>query len=311
MTLTLVAVYAPLAFTPGRTGRLFIEFALALAGAVVVSGFIALTLSPMMCSLLLKHNPNPSWFDRHMERWLNGPDRGLPAPADLAVTTRYDRSRRRWRWSCADDGCAGSCSGDGALVGIAIVLPGMKRELAPLEDRGQVLAVVNRPDGATLDYTNRYVGAIERMGKVTRSSTASSSPPAIRRCPRPTCSSAPSTGGPAQPLRWRSRARCSPRWPDCRGDGFPDHAAFAGAGFHGAARSISSSSPPTVTRIWRRRCASSGRAGQEPGHRQVDTDLRLNKPEIKIDVDRERRPIWASASTSWRAPSKPCWAGAS
>ena len=48
MTLTLVAVYAPLAFTPGRTGRLFIEFALALAGAVAVSGFIALTLSPMM-----------------------------------------------------------------------------------------------------------------------------------------------------------------------------------------------------------------------------------------------------------------------
>jgi len=55
MTLTLAAVYAPLAFATGRTGRLFIEFALALAGAVVVSGFVALTLSPMMCSLLLKH----------------------------------------------------------------------------------------------------------------------------------------------------------------------------------------------------------------------------------------------------------------
>jgi multidrug efflux pump len=70
MTLTLAAVYAPLAFTPGRTGRLFIEFALTLAGAVVVSGFVALTLSPMMCSLLLRHNPKPNWFDRHMERWL-------------------------------------------------------------------------------------------------------------------------------------------------------------------------------------------------------------------------------------------------
>ncbi|MDQ3270645.1 MAG: efflux RND transporter permease subunit, partial [Pseudomonadota bacterium] len=59
MTATLVAVYAPLAFTPGRTGRLFVEFALALAGAVVVSGIVALTLTPMMCSLLLKHNPKP------------------------------------------------------------------------------------------------------------------------------------------------------------------------------------------------------------------------------------------------------------
>jgi len=55
MTLTLAAVYAPLAFATGRTGRLFIEFALALAGAVVVSGFVALTLSPMLCSLILTH----------------------------------------------------------------------------------------------------------------------------------------------------------------------------------------------------------------------------------------------------------------
>ena len=54
MTLTLASVFAPLAFATGRTGRLFIEFALTLAGAVLVSGFIALTLSPMMCSLLLQ-----------------------------------------------------------------------------------------------------------------------------------------------------------------------------------------------------------------------------------------------------------------
>jgi multidrug efflux pump len=55
MTITLAAVYAPVAFMTGRTGKLFVEFALTLAGAVLVSGFVALTLSPMMCSLLLKH----------------------------------------------------------------------------------------------------------------------------------------------------------------------------------------------------------------------------------------------------------------
>ena len=70
MTLTLAAVYAPLAFTPGRTGRLFTEFALTLAGAVIVSGFVALTLTPMMCSKLLRHNPSPNRFDRGMERVL-------------------------------------------------------------------------------------------------------------------------------------------------------------------------------------------------------------------------------------------------
>src|SRR5690606_34039145 len=56
MTLTLSAVYAPIAFSPGRTGRLFMEFALTLAGAVLISGFVALTLTPMMCSKLLKHD---------------------------------------------------------------------------------------------------------------------------------------------------------------------------------------------------------------------------------------------------------------
>lgn len=59
MTLTLAAVYAPIAFAPGKTGRLFLEFAMTLAGAVIVSGFVALTLTPMMCSKILKQNPAP------------------------------------------------------------------------------------------------------------------------------------------------------------------------------------------------------------------------------------------------------------
>src|SRR5204862_4349408 len=60
MTITLAAVYAPLSFQTGRTGRLFIEFALALSAAVLVSGFVALTLSPMMCSKLLRHETRHS-----------------------------------------------------------------------------------------------------------------------------------------------------------------------------------------------------------------------------------------------------------
>src|SRR4029453_9188392 len=67
MTLTLTSVFAPLAFATGRTGRLFIEFALTLAGAVLVSGFIALTLTPMMCSLLLRHQAKHSWIYNKIE----------------------------------------------------------------------------------------------------------------------------------------------------------------------------------------------------------------------------------------------------
>ena len=76
MTLTLAAVYAPIAFAPGRTGRLFLEFALTLAGAVVVSGFVALTLTPMMCSKLLKHNPNPGRIFTTIERGFTAFERG-------------------------------------------------------------------------------------------------------------------------------------------------------------------------------------------------------------------------------------------
>ena len=76
MTLTLAAVYAPIAFTPGRTGRLFLEFAVTLAGAVVVSGFVALSLTPMMCSKLLKHNDKPNIFVRVIEKALAALENG-------------------------------------------------------------------------------------------------------------------------------------------------------------------------------------------------------------------------------------------
>ena len=90
MTLTLTAVYAPLAFATGRTGRLFIEFALALAGAVLVSGFVALTLSPMMCSKLLKHEEKHGRVFTIIEGG-STPDQRLCALARVAAPAALDR----------------------------------------------------------------------------------------------------------------------------------------------------------------------------------------------------------------------------
>ena len=87
MTLTLTAVFAPLAFATGRTGRLFIEFALALAGAVLVSGFVALTLSPMMCSKLLRHEKKHGSLFTTIEGWLDAPDARLRALACLGAAS--------------------------------------------------------------------------------------------------------------------------------------------------------------------------------------------------------------------------------
>ncbi len=89
MTLTLAAVYAPIAFAPGKTGRLFLEFALTLAGAVLISGFVALTLTPMMCSKLLRHNPNPGRaLHSSIERAFTGLESGYRRALGRALSAR-------------------------------------------------------------------------------------------------------------------------------------------------------------------------------------------------------------------------------
>ena len=120
MTLTLAAVYAPIAFAPGRTGRLFLEFALALAGAVLVSGFVALTLTPMMCSKLLKHNPNPGRIFTTIERGFTAFERAYGRYLLAAL-------RRRMLVIAA-------ALGIGALSGLFFMA--LRSELAPVEDRG-------------------------------------------------------------------------------------------------------------------------------------------------------------------------------
>src|SRR4029450_9080354 len=88
MTLTLAAVYAPIGFTSGLPGALFREFAFTLAGAVIVSGIIALTLSPMMCSKLFKQHEQEGWFERLIEG-VFGAVRGFsPPPLDGPMKQR-------------------------------------------------------------------------------------------------------------------------------------------------------------------------------------------------------------------------------
>ena len=100
MTLTLAAVYAPIAFAPGRTGRLFLEFALALAGAVVVSGFVALTLTPMMCSKLLQAQAEPGPHLHHHRARLHRLRARLQAllVAALRRALRSSIAGRAGRW---------------------------------------------------------------------------------------------------------------------------------------------------------------------------------------------------------------------
>src|SRR3954465_7661813 len=147
MTLTLTSVFAPLAFATGRTGRLFIEFALTLAGAVLVSGFIALTLSPMMCSLLLRHQRKHSWLFNIVESWLT------------ALTNGYRRTLTgvlHARWIVVVLWCV--VLGAGGLL-----FTMLKSELSPTEDRGVVFGVLTAPQGSTPQYTADQIKPIEQF----------------------------------------------------------------------------------------------------------------------------------------------------
>lgn len=295
MTLTLAAVYAPLAFTPGRTGKLFVEFALALAGAVVVSGFIALTLTPMMCSLLLKHNAKPWLFDRVMERGLTAMSKGYERLLRALLTVRYDPGRSTTGWM------GGVLRGVlqlrwlvvlGMLVvalSIWNILPGMKRELAPLEDRGVILGVVNAPDGSTLQYTQRYLDSIERIGQPYKEFDR-----IFVTAGNPTVSQANVF---FRAIDWDLRSRSTldiAREMQPRMSGLAGVTAFTitppslGQGFRERPINfviVTSDSYQNLAATVRQ---FTEEVAKNPGIISVDTDLRLNKPELKIDVDREK-----------------------
>jgi len=147
MTLTLAAVYLPLAFSTGRTGRLFLEFALTLAGAVLVSGFVALTLSPMMASRLLRHENKHGRFYEMGERALAWLDRNYRAVLARAL---------RWRMAVVAFGVA-------VFVAAGALWMSLPRELAPQEDQGFIIGFGQAPEGATVEYTDRYARMMEGM----------------------------------------------------------------------------------------------------------------------------------------------------
>jgi multidrug efflux pump len=144
MTITLAAVYAPIGLLGGLTGALFREFAFTLAGAVVVSGVIALTLSPMMCSLLLTSDMNSGWFATRVDRTFR------------AVTRFYGRlldSSLNYRPVTAVFAVA-------VLISVPYFFINSHAELAPPEDQGILLGITKAPQYANLDYMETYSGML-------------------------------------------------------------------------------------------------------------------------------------------------------
>ncbi len=145
-TITLVVVFLPLALLEGNVGRLFREFALSLAAAVSCSGIVALTLAPVMSSLLLRRE-SESPLARRVTRTF------------ATLSAGYGRGLARF---VARPWLSGAAL-LGLLAGCVVLYGVLPREFTPPEDRGQFNISVRAPEGASYEYTSRYMRQVEGM----------------------------------------------------------------------------------------------------------------------------------------------------
>ncbi|MFZ5662716.1 MAG: efflux RND transporter permease subunit [Pseudomonadota bacterium] len=148
-TAVLVAVFLPVGFMEGNTGRLFRELAVALAGAVAISAFVALSLTPMMSSKLVR--PHAEQKSNRVARWVN-------ARLD-AFTARY----RRWLDRSVERPWLFGALMLAALAASALLFRLVPSELAPTEDRGAFFVSIVGPEGAGFDYTVGQIHQVENI----------------------------------------------------------------------------------------------------------------------------------------------------
>ena len=147
-TIVLLSVFAPLLFLPGYIGRLFVELAAAIAAAVAFSAFLALTLSPMLASKILKPAHGGGWVARRVDRAMDGLKNSYGASLSALLGRR-----------AAVFGVAGLILLVGG--GAAAMFFTLPDELVPPEDRGRVSVRVQGPEGAGFDYTRRIMLGLE------------------------------------------------------------------------------------------------------------------------------------------------------
>ncbi|MGE3739216.1 MAG: efflux RND transporter permease subunit, partial [Geminicoccaceae bacterium] len=273
MTITLAAVYAPIGFQTGRTGRLFTEFAWTLAGAVLISGFVALTLSPMMCSRLLRHQERHNFLYRWIEAGLNGLTRG------------YGRSLR-----AALQVKAAVVVGMILVAAVALFLfRELPAELSPIEDRGTIIALGIAPEGSTAAYTDQYVRRMEEIFRET---------PFVERFFTVIGFSGVTQGiNFLRLVDWEQRPVSQQ---EITRSLFPKLFAIPGLlAFASNPPSLGqspidkpiqfvlqTSQPYEVLQSAVDQLMAAAR--QNPGLQNLDTDLKLNKPQLKVQIDREK-----------------------
>ena len=273
MTLTLAAVYAPIAFAPGKTGRLFLEFALTLAGAVIVSGIVALTLTPMMSARLLRHNAAPGRVFSWLESVFAGIEHGYRQLLETAL-------RRRPLVLVVSAASAVLCG---------LLLSDLKSELAPREDVGVIRIRGTGPEGSTVKFTERYVKQVDEI---------LAGVPEIRA--RLAIAGAPEVSQSmfiAPLVDWEMRSRSQQAITTSISGKLRQVAGIqaiplspSAFGQRGAGRPVefviqSSGTYEDLNDLSERLLVE---ARKNPGLESFDTDLKLNTPELRVEIDRAK-----------------------
>lgn len=146
-TVTLVAVFFPIVFLEGMTGRLFREFSIVIAGSVMISAFVALTFTPMLATKLLKKNDKPNWFYRSTEPFFIGMNKGY------SKALHYFLNHKIIVWPIIVV----------IFAAILFLVNNIPSEMAPLEDRSQISVRVSAPEGATFEFYRDYTEKISRI----------------------------------------------------------------------------------------------------------------------------------------------------
>ncbi|MEJ8801362.1 efflux RND transporter permease subunit [Pontibacter sp. H249] len=271
-TVALAAVFMPVAFLEDSTGRLFREFGIVVAGSVIISSFVSLTLTPMMSSRILKHRDRPNWFYRKTE------------PFFLALTNGYRSSLEafmRVRWVAF------------ILIGVAAgtiwwQMSTLQSELTPDEDRAGLRINATGPEGASFEFMDQYMNeltalvndSVQGISSIT-SMTRNSNSGFIRLRLVPA-----EERTQTQQEIVESMSSLINQIPGARAFASGDKGLGGGRGAGQPIQFVVQSQnmeklreiiPPFLEK-----------AQQDPTFNFVDVNLKFNKPELRVEIDREK-----------------------
>jgi len=282
-TIALASVFLPVIFLQGFTGRLFREFGIVIAGAVFISSFTALTMTPMLSSRLLRPGAHHNWFYRRTEPFFRRLTEGYRSSLDWFM-------HRRWMAFVLIGGAALF------IVVLGISLPS---ELAPMEDRGQIRLFATGPEGATFEYMDDYM---DRLIAGVKGEVDSSEREGILSVTSPGFGASGSVNSGFMFVILKDageRERSQDEIADALSamvNGIPGARTYVSQpqslGGRGGGLPVQYVlQAPNFEQLKETLPEFAEQARQQPEFQFVDVNLKFNKPELQVDINREKARV--------------------